>query len=1854
MVERRGVDLKTITTADNVHRSSIFFVLIVLFLFAVSLATLSTSNAAATLYVNGTSGNDTYDGTSPTWVSGTIGPKKTIQNASNSVDTSGTVNVASGTYNEHITIGKSLNLIGANPVNTIIDGTNNGRPLTINAPINVIIANFTIRNGASTDFGGAIYKYEGELTITNSNIIGNKVTNPGSDGGAIYNVYGGLTIINSTLTGNNATVPGGDGANGGAIYNSDGTVNIINSTLTGNTAQWGGGAIYNYNWGAVTITNSNLSGNSLASTYSGGGAIYNYGAVTITNSTLNGNPYGAIYNYGAVTITNSTLNGNPHGAIYNTAGYYDFFSFIVGTVNIINSTFTGNTRYQGGAICNSGTVTITGSNLSGNNALNGGAIYNYFDWSILPFTDHYNNIVTIINSTLTGNTAINPPDDSCGGAIYNDGILTITGSTLSGNNATFGGAIFNYFDTYLNEEYWDIYWNELTMHYNRVANNSPNAIYNTGADVYVQYNWWGSNSNPSTQFSGSGIQYYSPWLYMNLTASPTFIFRGSTSTLTANFNNAYDGSTVTPIDPAGGHLPDGSPVTFTTNLGNVGSKTTIKNTTNGVATAILTANEGIGAANITARLDNQTLYTVVGIETLYVNGATGNNAWNGLSPTYVSGTTGPMQTIQTAVNSIITGGTVMVASGTYNEHLTISKNLNLIGAGQGQTFIDGTHNGIVINIPGSFTVNITGVTIRNGNSTSDGGGIYNRGTLTITSSTLSGNTANGFGGAIYNNMGTVNLISSILTGNSVAATYGGGAIYNMGTVTITNSTLSGNTASVGGAISNPSAGKIINIINSTLSGNTATIGGAIYNLGTLTISESILSGNTASSNGGSLYNAGIATLHFNRIINNSPNAIATSLELDALYNWWGSNSDPSSQFSGTVNYSPWLYMTLTANPSLILNGATSTLTASFNNIYNGDIVKPNDPADGHLPDSSLVTFTTDLGNVGSKITTKGTVNGIATAILTADEGTGTANITAQLDSQTLNTNVLIKDLYVNDATGDDAWDGLSPTYIGGNTGPMKTIRNALNAVNNGGTIYVASGTYVEDLVIEIDVNLIGTGTNSILTPPNPNDEIITIAEKVKKVMISGFTIQGATSGTGIAIKGNGVIVKDNNIFDNDRGITIGGEIEKVIISGNNIKHNNMGIYSSCREVKINFNSIFENNVDIYTEIENIDATFNWWGSNSAPEILNVINSPWLYMTLSTNPDVILNGGTSEIIASFNNGFDGETVTPIDPVDGHLQDNSIVTFSTDLGNLGSKTTTKNTTNGIATATLTANEAPGTATVSVEFDNELLNSPVIIVPARYVNGLTGDDTYDGSSPVWISGLIGPMRTIQTAVNAVEASGVVSVASGTYNENIVVDKLVQIINGGSGIVTVRASNAILSVFLINPAGSGTIIRGLNITGGSTGIYINGAGNCNLTGNNLTGNSWSGIGISGAQGTLVENNNVFGNQEGIYILNGATNNIITGNTISGNQFSGVCVDTSYNTNISGNGLISGNSNGIRLYHATGNVVSGNNLPANLWCAIVLDGSSNNHITGSNALTYNVEGIHLMNNANNNIINGTTITGNSSSWCGISVWASTGNNLTNNSVTGNQEGIYVTQGASYNTVSQNNINNNLNSAICLDQNSQHNNIQNNTNINLNGNGIRLYQATLNTITLNTITQSVWAAICLDNANSNNVSWNTVSSNQEGIYIFNNANNNIIFHNTATNNAYSGICVNSATGNNLTGNTISLNGNGIRLYNYADNNNITSNTISQQGWAGIVIDSSHQNQIHYNTIQSNGEGLYSMNGSNNNHIYYNNFITNTNHNAYEDGTTNIYDDGSTGNYWSDYSGIGMYFIQIGNVDRHPV
>ena len=140
----------------------------------------------------------------------------------------------------------------------------------------------------------------------------------------------------------------------------------------------------------------------------------------------------------------------------------------------------------------------------------------------------------------------------------------------------------------------------------------------------------------------------------------------------------------------------------------------------------------------------------------------------------------------------------------------------------------------VSNISATLTI-LNSTLIGNSVAGEDGGGISSGGfkapaSVTVISSTISGNSADS-GGGIASSYWSVTVVDSTISGNSAGS--GGGISNYTGTLEITNSTISSNSASFdgGGIYSEGSVlyGASLEIANSTISGNSAGSGGSIYN-----------------------------------------------------------------------------------------------------------------------------------------------------------------------------------------------------------------------------------------------------------------------------------------------------------------------------------------------------------------------------------------------------------------------------------------------------------------------------------------------------------------------------------------------------------------------------------------------------------------------------------------------------------------------------------------------------------------------------------------------------------------------------------------------------------------------------------------------------------------------------------------------------------------------------------------------------------------------------------------------------------------------------------------------------------------
>jgi len=356
---------------------------------------LTPAALASTWYVNGVSGSNSNNCTSPTT------PCKTIGRAISLAASGDTVTVAAATYTENLTINIIVKVIGSGANTTIIDGGGVGTVVKIsNTTAHVTLSKLTIRNGNATS--GAGVNNSGTLTLTNSTVSGNLVPIPcirsfvfcelragTASGGGIYN-SGALIISNSIISGNHAgSYCNGTpcSAFGGGIYNRGTLMIIKNSTLTGNSAGTAcstsiscrvgvGGAFYTFG-GAVTLNNSTVAGNSAyrcSGVCSGtGGAIVNgSGNLAMNNSTVSGNSAGGIFNDGTATLQNSIVANNSDTNCGGTITSHGYNLSSDGSCAFSNSGDRNNTNAVLGTLGYYGGPTPTIPLLTGSPAIDAG------------------------------------------------------------------------------------------------------------------------------------------------------------------------------------------------------------------------------------------------------------------------------------------------------------------------------------------------------------------------------------------------------------------------------------------------------------------------------------------------------------------------------------------------------------------------------------------------------------------------------------------------------------------------------------------------------------------------------------------------------------------------------------------------------------------------------------------------------------------------------------------------------------------------------------------------------------------------------------------------------------------------------------------------------------------------------------------------------------------------------------------------------------------------------------------------------------------------------------------------------------------------------------------------------------------------------------------------------------------------------------------------------------------------------------------------------------------------------------------------------------------------------------------
>jgi parallel beta-helix repeat protein len=505
----------------------------------------------------------------------------------------------------------------------------------------------------------------------------------------------------------------------------------------------------------------------------------------------------------------------------------------------------------------------------------------------------------------------------------------------------------------------------------------------------------------------------------------------------------------------------------------------------------------------------------------------------------------------------------------------------------------------------------------------------------------------------------------------------------------------------------------------------------------------------------------------------------------------------------------------------------------------------------------------------------------------------------------------------------------------------------------------------------------------------------------------------------------------------------------------------------------------------------------------------------LYVTVSESPDPVTSGGSSQVTIRV-------TTTGGTPVSG-----ASVSVSATGGSL-SPTSGTTDANGDFKPTYTAPTVTTTQTYTIS---------ATASKTGYTSG-SGSDAItvrQSGTTLIIVDDDGPANynTIQAAVNAASTGDTIEVRSGTYVENVDVNKQLTLrgIDTGAGMPVVDAGGRESAITL---SADGITLDGFEAT---NSMYHKEAGIKVISNNNtITGN-------------IVNSNDYMG----IYLYL-SKNNILSGNTANSNDLNGICLISSSSNVLSSNTANSNNINGILLGSSSDNILIDNVASSNA-CGITIASSSTNTLT-NNLMTENKYNFHVSGESDLHF-----------------------DNLIDKSNLVDGKPVYYLK-ENINTVYDSSTNAGTIYCIsCINVTIQNINLKNNYA------GIFFWNTT-NSRIQNVKASDNWRSIYLYYSNNNLMNGNTVNSNfWDGIYLYN-SNNNTLKGNTANSNNYYGIGLSSSSNNMLSGNNINSNRYGIGLSS-SSNNMLSSNNASNNSLGIMSVSTSSGNILFHNNLENN-------------------------------------------------------------------
>jgi parallel beta-helix repeat protein len=292
---------------------------------------------------------------SKTWTVDDNGPAdfSSIQAAVNASSSGDVIFVKRGQYYEHVSIAKSIKLLGEDKLETIIDGNGTGNVVTVNAP-NVVVKGFTVQRSAPSLIFGGVYLSNAGLNYISDNIFANNSM-------GIYSKSSSANLIlANNITSRECGIYLDNSSNCRISAN-----NVVNCGISGISTTY-------------SSNNSIISGNTVMNDGSFGISIYSSSNQTVSSNEISGNQFGIETQKSSnIMVSHNIITNSSQGGI--------------------SLTLSSKTVLFGNDIIGNGHGIYLYS--STNNVISANSLNN--KWNGIHFTSSSNNTITA--NTLTGN-----------------------------------------------------------------------------------------------------------------------------------------------------------------------------------------------------------------------------------------------------------------------------------------------------------------------------------------------------------------------------------------------------------------------------------------------------------------------------------------------------------------------------------------------------------------------------------------------------------------------------------------------------------------------------------------------------------------------------------------------------------------------------------------------------------------------------------------------------------------------------------------------------------------------------------------------------------------------------------------------------------------------------------------------------------------------------------------------------------------------------------------------------------------------------------------------------------------------------------------------------------------------------------------------------------------------------------------------------------------------------------------------------------------------------------------------------------------------------------------------------------